>query len=45
MKTYIIRRDGITGLFYGPNLISAWDAAGNLVNLWYAYIMLKEKSS
>lgn len=42
MRTYIIRRDGITGIFYGPNLISAWDGAGNLVNLWYAYLILKD---
>ena len=40
-KTYIIRRDGITGVFYGPNLISAWDSmTGLIVNLWYAYVIL-----
>jgi len=41
MKTYLVRADGITAVWYAGHVLSAWDNVGNSVNLWYAYIVTK----
>ena len=42
MTTYVIRAAGITVVWCAGRVLSAWDAAGNSVNLFYAHAITKE---
>ena len=42
MKTCIVRHEGITVVWYNGKILSAWDDAGNSVNLFYAHAITKE---
>ena len=38
MKTYLIRADGITAVWFAGHVISAWyDVTGDSANLWLAH--------
>ena len=41
MKTYIVRHEGITAVWYNGQILSAWDKAGDSVNLFLAYVVTK----
>ena len=40
MHASIARGHGITAVFWGDNIVAAWDADGEYVNLWFAYAWL-----
>ena len=42
MKTYVIRHEGVTAVWYGGRVLSAWDDEGNSVNLFYAHAITKQ---
>jgi len=42
MKTHIVRAESITVVWYNGRVLSAWDDAGNSVNLFYAHAITKE---
>ena len=42
-KTYIIRRDRITTMWYRRQIVAAWYAdTGDAANLWYAHVLTKD---
>ena len=41
MKTYVVRHEDITVVWYNDRVLSAWDDAGNSVNLFYAHAITK----
>ena len=42
MKTYIIRRDRITAVWYREQIIAAWyEDTGDAANLWNAYVLTR----
>ena len=42
-KTYVIRRDRITALWYREQIVAAWcEDTGDAANLWYAYVLTKD---
>lgn len=42
MKTYIVRTEDITVIWFDGRVLSAWDNNGNSVNLFYAHTITKE---
>ena len=40
MKASIDRGHDITAVFWGDNIVAAWDDLGRFVNLWFAYAWL-----
>ena len=42
-KTYIIRRDRITALWYREQIIAAWyEDTGDAANLWNAHVLTRD---
>ena len=42
-KTYIVRADRITALWYRRQIVAAWCAdTGNAANLWYAHVLTRD---
>ena len=40
-KTYVVCHDGLTAVWFNGRVISAWDNAGNSINLWFAHVVTK----
>ena len=40
-KTYMVCHEGLTAVWFNGHVISAWDNAGNSINLWFAHVVTK----
>ena len=42
-KTYIIRRDRITAVWYRQQIVAAWyEDTGDAANLWHAHVLTRD---